>query len=93
MKKNANSTSPALQRPPAEILYAQELQRLRDSDNGPRPPGWALSLTAARKFILGDAELDVQRKIVAPAASIERMLVTLATGRGLMLVGEPGTAK
>jgi len=26
-------------------------------------------------------------------ASIERMLVTLATGRGLMLVGEPGTAK
>lgn len=29
---------------------------------------------------------------MSPAA-VERMLVTLATGRGLMLVGEPGTAK
>ncbi len=93
MTKNKNGAAPVLQRPPAEILHAQELQRLREHDNGPRPPGWALSLTAARKFILGDAELGVERKIVAPAASIERMLVTLATGRGLMLVGEPGTAK
>jgi MoxR-like ATPase len=93
MTKNKNGAAPVLQRPPAEILHAQELQRLRENDNGPRPPGWALSLTAARKFILGDAELGVERKIVAPAASIERMLVTLATGRGLMLVGKPGTAK
>ncbi|GHT80358.1 hypothetical protein AGMMS49543_00400 [Betaproteobacteria bacterium] len=86
--------SPTLQRPPAELLYADQLARLADRDAAaPRPPGWQLSLTAARAFILGDAALDIAPKIVAPAASIERMLVTLATGRGLMLVGEPGTAK
>ncbi|NVM92117.1 MoxR-like ATPase [Variovorax sp. SG517] len=87
------SAPAALQRPPAEILYADQLARLRAQDKDPRPPGWALSLKAARSFILGDAALDIAPKIVAPVASIERMLVTLATGRGLMLVGEPGTAK
>jgi len=59
----------------------------------PRPPGWQLSLRAVRAFLLGDAALGVEAKIVLPVASVERMLVTLATGRGLMLVGEPGTAK
>jgi len=87
------SASTALQRPPAELLYAAQLARLQAQDKDPRPPGWVLSLKAARSFILGDAALDIAPKIVAPVASIERMLVTLATGRGLMLVGEPGTAK
>ncbi|MBL8300053.1 MAG: AAA family ATPase [Rhodanobacteraceae bacterium] len=92
-KKQPEPAASKLQRPPAEILYADELQRLGAADQDPRPPGWALSLKAARAFVLGDAALDVSRKIVAPVAAIERMLVTLATGRGLMLVGEPGTAK
>ena len=82
-----------LQRPPAEVQYAQQLALLAEQDNQPRPPGWVLSLNAARRFILGDEKLGIERKIVADVASIERMLVTLATGRGLMLVGEPGTAK
>ncbi|WP_313461328.1 AAA family ATPase [Stenotrophomonas sp.] len=97
MAKRSPSTAEApvaeLQRPPAELLYADELIRLRDADSHARPPGWALSLRAARAFILGDAALGTTAKVVAPVASIERMLVTLATGRGLMLVGEPGTAK
>jgi len=84
----------ALQRPPAEILYAAQLAQLAAQDAGnPRPPGWQMSLKAARAFILGDAQLGIAPKVIAPAASVERMLVTLATGRGLMLVGEPGTAK
>lgn len=82
-----------LQRPPAEITYAAELTRLQEQDRDPRPPGWLLSLNAIRRFILGDASMGISRKMVAPVAAIERMLVTLATGRGLMLVGEPGTAK
>ncbi|WP_348945563.1 AAA family ATPase [Chitinibacter sp. FCG-7] len=82
-----------LQRPPAEISHAEELARLREHDRDPRPPGWLLSLNAVRRFILGDDQLGISRKMVAPVAAIERMLVTLATGRGLMLVGEPGTAK
>ena len=83
----------ALQRPPAEILYADELARLLDADRHAKPPGWLMSLNAARRFILGDPALGIERKVVIEVAAIERMLVTLATGRGLLLVGEPGTAK
>lgn len=90
---SAVNTNIDLQRPPAEILYAAQLETLKTQDKADKPPGWMLSMKAARGFILGDRELDIPAKIVAPAASIERMLVTLATGRGLMLVGEPGTAK
>lgn len=82
-----------LQRPPAEVLYAEELALLRATDTAPRPPGWALSLPAVRAFILGDASKNIRRKLVCPPSLIERCMVTLATSRGLMLVGEPGTAK
>ncbi|HDS3083562.1 TPA: hypothetical protein QID78_005046, partial [Escherichia coli] len=43
-----------LQRPPAAVLYAVELAKLKQNDNAPCPPGWQLSLPAARAFILGD---------------------------------------
>ena len=86
-------TSCDLQRPPAELLYAGELERLAKADDAPRPPGWKLSLQAARRFVLGDEKLDVRRKIVCPPSLVDRCLVTLATSRGLLLVGEPGTAK
>lgn len=82
-----------LQRPPAEILYEEELGRLRGADDAPRPPGWNLSLQAARRFVLGDETLGIRRKIVCPPSLIDRCLVTLATSRGLLLIGEPGTAK
>lgn len=82
-----------LQRPPAAVLYAVELAKLKQNDNAPCPPGWQLSLPAARAFILGDEAQNISRKVVISPSAVERMLVTLATGRGLMLVGEPGTAK
>jgi len=84
---------PAIQRPPAEVRFADELERLRAADDGDRPPGWAMSLTAARRFILGDESLGISQKFVGDPSLVDRALVTLATGRGLMLVGEPGTAK
>ena len=82
-----------LQRPPAEVRYADELATLRAADDDPRPPGWQLSLRAARRFIVGDEQAAISRKFVGNASLVERALVTLATNRGLMLVGEPGTAK
>ncbi|MEW6155083.1 MAG: AAA family ATPase [Actinomycetota bacterium] len=82
-----------VQRPPAEVRWARELQRLRDADRGDRPPGWHLSLDAARRFIVGDPRAKVERKFVGDPSLIDRALVTLATSRGLLLVGEPGTAK
>ncbi len=83
----------AAQRPPAELRYAEELARLRAADRDPRPPGWALSLTAARRFVVGDRKAGLERKFVGDPSLVDRALVTLATGRGLLLTGDPGTAK
>ncbi|MEU6860949.1 AAA family ATPase [Glycomyces sp. NPDC046736] len=82
-----------LQRPPAERRYADELAKLAAEDDAPRPPGWALSLQAARTFVVGDESRGIAKKFVGDPSLIDRALVTLATNRGLMLVGEPGTAK
>src|SRR5262245_15931913 len=82
-----------IQRPPAEILYAEELARLAKADDGPRPPGWKLSLHAVRRFVVVDAALSIRRKFVGNPSLVDRAMVSLATSRGLMLVGDPGTAK
>ena len=55
-------TQTTILRPPAEVTYADELTRLRETDKGPRPAGWSLSPKAVRRFLLGDAALKVQRK-------------------------------
>lgn len=98
MSKTKPASSPTepskkVQRPPAEVLYAAELEQLRSKDDQPRPPGWQLSLQAARRFVIGDDKAGVKRKFVGQPSLVDRALVTLATNRGLMLVGEPGTAK
>jgi MoxR-like ATPase len=93
-------------RPPAERVYAAELHALAANDQGARPPGWRLSPRAVRTFILGSdgkalkhewngrAESTViAEKFYGDDALIDRCIVTLAGNRGLMLVGEPGTAK
>src|SRR6516164_9498359 len=83
-----------LQRPPAEMLYADELRRLADADAGkPRPQGWKLTPTSVVRFVLGDDKLDIASKFVGKRSFVERCVVALATNRGLMLIGEPGTAK
>ncbi|WBS01000.1 AAA family ATPase [Pseudoduganella sp. SL102] len=73
--------------------YADELARLRDSDAGTRPEGWQLSPRAVRAFILGDEALGIGRKFYGDDPLVERAIVTLMGHQGLMLVGEPGTAK
>jgi MoxR-like ATPase len=89
----APATASAAQRPPAEILYEGELETLRQQDDAPRPPGWRLSAAAVRTFILGDPKLGIRKKFVGNPSLVDRAMVALATSRGLMLVGEPGTAK
>ena len=84
---------PLAQRPPAEVTYATELATLARDDSGPKPPGWALSPRAVRTFILGDPARSIRKKFVGHPSLVDRAMVALATNRGLMLVGEPGTAK
>jgi MoxR-like ATPase len=87
---------------PPEYRYADELEFLATSDSGPRPPGWALTPRAVVTFIAGSAGRKVtgkggkrviEAKFVGDRALVERCVVTLAGERGLLLVGEPGTAK
>ncbi len=93
-------------RPPAEELYAEELNALLQNDHSPKPPGWRLSPEAVCTFILGSqneplrhtwqnqsVETIIRRKFYGDDELVERCTVTLAGNRGLMLVGEPGTAK
>ncbi len=80
------------QRLPAEVYYASELQALREADTWPRPPGWQLSPQGVEAFVLGDGKLS-SPKFVAPSDIITRIIISLATSRGAMLVGSPGTAK
>lgn len=93
------ATAPAsftrAQRLPAELLYAEELAHLAAHDGAPRPPGWRLSMPAVRTFILGGdaAGRRIAPKLVCAPSLVERALVTLASSRALLLVGEPGTAK
>jgi MoxR-like ATPase len=91
---------------PAERLHAEELRALGALDEE-APPGWRLSPRAVRTFVLGSQgrPLDwsdetgearqtvVTRKLYGCDALVERAIVSLASDRGLLLVGEPGTAK
>lgn len=102
------STAPARQVLPAEERYAEELAFLAAYDSGPRPPGWALTPRAVVTFVCGSGdeplrlpepvegvpgELVIAAKFVGERSLVERCVVTLAGERGLLLVGEPGTAK
>jgi MoxR-like ATPase len=83
-------------RQPAEERFAAELDRLREADQAagaPVPPGWRLSARAVRAFVIGHPELQVSRKFYGDDALVDRAVVTLLGRQGLMLVGEPGTAK
>ena len=101
-------TAPDVQIEPAELRYAEELAFLAAHDTGPRPPGWRLTPRAVVTFIVGSdgarlrlpasvdglpASLEIPAKFVGERGLVERCVVTLAGERGLLLVGEPGTAK
>ncbi len=92
----SDTASAHIQRPPAEQLYADELARLAETDRRlgrPVPRAWRLSAPAGVDFVLGDERQQISEKFVGSRAFVERCVVSLATNRGLMLIGEPGTAK
>lgn len=88
-------------KPPVEVRYRKELEALQALDTGKKPINWKLSPRAVRTFILGSREplvvdgeeITVRKKYLGNDALVERCIITLAGNRGLMLVGEPGTAK
>lgn len=93
-------------RPPCELQFHEELVALKATDKGKKPEGWKLSPQAAKVFVTGSNEkpleyehggtrhgVVVRRKFYGNDALLDRCIVTLLGNRGLLLVGEPGTAK
>lgn len=80
-------------REPPEIRFAAELKSLAAGDKDSRPPGWKLSPRAVRTFIVGNEKTGITKKFHGDSAMIDRAIVSLMSNRGLLLVGEPGTAK
>ncbi|OHV32946.1 MULTISPECIES: ATP-binding protein [Pseudofrankia] len=85
-------------RAPAEVKYADELDWLESVDDGPKPFSWRLSPRMVRLFVLGSQRSDrldrgVDQKWFGEASLVERAIVTLASDRGLLLIGDPGTGK
>jgi len=88
---------------PPEFRYADELQFLAAADTGSRPPSWRLTPHAVVTFVAGSdgravdgpgkKKRVIDAKFIGDRALVERCVVTLAGERGLLLVGEPGTAK
>ena len=82
----------------------QGAQQKKPPGDGPRPPGFRLTPRAVVTFVMGSRgeklkgpkgtqPTEITEKFVGDRAIVERSVVTLAGERGLLLVGEPGTAK
>ncbi len=98
-------TKPSEQlRSPAEVRYADQLEALRQNDSDDKPRAWKLSPRAVLSYIVGGRSLKAEiggKKIDVPITKkffgdegiVERAIVTLASERALLLLGEPGTGK
>lgn len=98
--KNSNLKNKIL-KPTMEMKYAEELEILKEIDSGKKPENWLLSPKAVKTFILGSdkaieykgKKIKISKKFFGDDSLVERSIITLAGNRGLMLVGDPGTAK
>ena len=108
MAKKAESPPPSpaneVLREPAEIRYAVQLDALKQADTETPPTDWKLSPRAVLSYIVGGktvkakfdgktVEVPITRKFFGDDRIVERAIVTLASERALLLVGEPGTGK
>ena len=91
-------------RQPAETEYAEQLAALAQHDEDTPPSSWKLSPRAVLTYICGGKTLaatiagkkkkvPITRKFFGDDALVQRAIITLASERALLLVGEPGTGK
>ncbi len=103
--QNRDTVATTALKPPAEVFFAEELSALAVNDTGPKPAGWKLSPAAVKTFVLGggkklrhtwegaEVETEISAKFYGNDLVVERAIVSLLGNRGLLLVGDPGTAK
>jgi MoxR-like ATPase len=115
-KKNDKTAAPAgngavekdrqaeVLRLPAEVLFADQLEALRQNESGGAPLSWKLTPRSVLTYVIGGKTLEatidgkkqkveISRKFFGDTAIVERAIVTLASDRALLLVGDPGTGK
>jgi len=92
-------------REPAEVQFATQLAALKAKDADTPPSSWKLSPRSVLAYIVGTAkpielkvdgkpvQVPITRKFFGDDAIVERAIVTLASERALLLLGEPGTGK
>ena len=88
----------------AEVQYADQLEAIKQNDADTPPANWKLSPRSVLLYITGGKTLKakiggkstdvvITRKFFGDDGIVERSIVTLASERALLLVGEPGTGK
>jgi MoxR-like ATPase len=107
-KKSEETAAPPVSeilKEPAEIKYANELEALRQNEKDEVPTAWKLSPRSVLAYIVGtkkpltatingaEVEVPITRKFFGDDTIVERSIVTLASERALLLVGDPGTGK
>ena len=110
-KKNDLSNGEAVEtsagevlRLPAEKIYSEQLEALRQNETEAPPTSWKLSPRSVLAYIVGGKTLEatiggkkqkveITRKFFGDTDIVERAIVTLASDRALLLVGDPGTGK
>jgi MoxR-like ATPase len=104
-KGKQTNTSEKRIRLPSEKLYELELLALMQNDTGDKPPNWLLSPRFVEYYVLGSSEefmltrngqkekIKITPKYFGNRDLVQKAIVTLASERGLMLIGEPGTGK
>ena len=103
MAKKRESTTEVLHEP-AEVRHADQLEALRQNEPDEPPAPWRLSPRSVLTYVVGGktlkakidgktAEVPITRKFFGDDGIVERAIVTLASERALLLVGEPGTGK
>ena len=82
-------------RQPAEIDFQKELEALKAAEKNTVPEGWRLSPQSVYQYITGGKAggVEITPKYIGHKRLVEIAIATLLTDRGLLLIGEPGTAK
>ena len=91
-------------RAPLEQQYREQLAALKQNDTDTPPPSWQLSPRKVLEFIVGGEtqtykkgrktiEVEIPQKFFGDHRLVERAIITLASERALLLIGDPGTGK
>lgn len=101
----AKADKPTILREPAEVRYADQLEALKQNDADAPPSSWKLTPRSVLAYVVGakkplkaniggkSVEVPITRKFFGDDSIVERAIVTLASERALLLIGEPGTGK